>query len=71
LIKSINSKVGAGKSIKEIELFDQLDVGGLPLEMSLSSKKGKADVKINLINFNEEVNDTIFSTEGHSPSKVK
>jgi hypothetical protein len=39
--------------------------------MSLSSKKGKADVKINLINFNEEVNDTIFSTEGHSPSKVK
>ncbi|MBL1215462.1 MAG: DUF4412 domain-containing protein [Ignavibacteriae bacterium] len=63
--------VGKGKSKKEIELFDQLGVEGLPLELFLKSKKGKADVTINLINFNESSDENIFSTEGHTLSRVE
>lgn len=62
--------VGKGKSKKEIELFDQLGVEGLPLELFLKSKKAKADVTIQLINFSETINDTIFSIIGHKLSKV-
>jgi hypothetical protein len=63
--------VGKGKSKKEIELFDQMGVEGLPLKMFLKSKTGKADVTVRLINFKESVDDNIFSTEGHTLSKVE
>jgi hypothetical protein len=58
--------VGAGKSQHELEQFEQFGVEGLPLEMHLTSKTGKADVIIRLINFRESVDDSIFSIEGHS-----
>lgn len=63
--------VGKGKSKKEIELFDQMGVEGLPLKMFLKSKTGKADVTIRLINFKDSVDDNIFSTDGHTLSKVE
>ena len=63
--------VGKGKSKKEIELFDQLGVEGLPLELYLKSKKGKANVTLHLINFNETFDENIFSTEGHTLSRVE
>ncbi len=63
--------VGKGKSKKEIELFDQLGVEGLPLELFLKSKKGQADVTLHLINLNKTIEDTIFSTEGHMLSRIK
>lgn len=63
--------VGKGKSNKETELFDQFGIDGLPLEMILKSKKEKADVTMHLVNFKEPVDEAIFSTEGHSLSKVE
>lgn len=63
--------VGAGKSQNELEQFGQFGVRGLPLQVDLSSKKGKAAVKLNLIHFQDSVDDGIFSTEGHLISKVE
>lgn len=64
--------VGKGKSKKEIELFDQLGVEGLPLEMYLKSKKGKSDVTLRLIRVNESSFDTsVFSSQGHEVSEVE
>lgn len=63
--------VGEGKSQKELEQFDQFGAEGLPLEMHLTSKKGKADVTIRLENFKEEIDDSIFSIEGHSINEVE
>jgi hypothetical protein len=62
--------VGKGKSKKEIELFDRFGIDKLPLDLFLKSKKEMADVKLRLINFNQVIDDEIFSTEGHSLSKV-
>jgi hypothetical protein len=62
--------VGAGKSQKELEQFDQFNVEGLPLEMALTSKKGKANVAIRLVNFQETVDESIFSREGHTLSAI-
>lgn len=58
--------VGKGKSKKEIELFDQLGVKGLPLELYLKSKNGKANVILHFINFNDTFDISIFSSEGHT-----
>ena len=63
--------VGKGKSKKEIELFDQLGVEGLTLELFLKSKKGKADVTLHLIDFSEAFDDSIFSDIGHTLSKIE
>jgi len=46
--------VGKGKSKKELEMFDKFKLFNLPLIMKLESKKGKADVKIRLINISED-----------------
>lgn len=62
--------VGKGKSKREIELFEQFGVEGLPLILFLESKTDKADVTIRLINFSETLEELIFSTEGHSLTKV-
>jgi len=62
--------VGAGKSQDESDLFDKFGIQELPLELNLKSKEGKAKVIIRLVNFNESIPDTIFSTKGHSLSKV-
>ena len=62
--------VGAGESIEEVEQYNQFEVEGLPLEMLLKSKKGKGNVLVRLVNFNETVDPVIFSTKGHSLSKV-
>ncbi|RFN57929.1 hypothetical protein [Marixanthomonas ophiurae] len=62
--------VGAGKDAKEIELFDQFGVEGLPLEMLLKSKTGRADVIIRVIHISKTVDENIFSSEGYSISKV-
>lgn len=63
--------VGAGKSQDESDLFDKFGVQELPLVLDLTSKEGKANVTIRLVNFNESVNDAVFSTDGHSLSKVE
>ena len=63
--------VGAGKSQKELEQFHQFEVEPLPLELNLKSKTGKSDIQIKIINLRKSVNDSIFSTEGHSLSKVE
>ena len=62
--------VGKGESKKEIELFDQLGVNGLPLQLFLKSKKGKANVKIHLINLSNNVSSEAFSTKGHQLSEI-
>jgi hypothetical protein len=62
--------VGKGKSKKEIELFDQFGVEGLPLLLFLKSKTEKANVAIQLINFSDDIDATVFSTEGHTLSTV-
>jgi hypothetical protein len=61
--------VGKGKSAKEAELFSQFGVEGLPLEMQLKSKKEKADVNIYIINLQNTLNDSVFSTHGNSLSE--
>jgi hypothetical protein len=63
--------VGKGKSKKEIEMFDEFGIEGLPLEMNLTSKKGKADVIIRVVNIKETFDENVFSTEGHELSKVE
>ncbi len=62
--------VGAGKSQDESDLFDKFGIQELPLELNLISKEEKANLIIRLVNFNESIPDTIFSTKGHSLSKV-
>lgn len=62
--------VGAGKSQNEAELFDTFGIQTLPLELDLTSKKGKANVSIRLVHLSESIPDTVFSTEGHTLSKV-
>lgn len=62
--------VGKGKSKKELEMFEKFGINSLPIEMELISKTGKADVIIKLVNFQDNVPDDIFSTEGHNLSKV-
>ena len=51
-------------------MFEKFGINSLPIEMELISKTGKADVIIKLVNFQENVPDDIFSTEGHNLSKV-
>ncbi|SHM30296.1 protein of unknown function [Cyclobacterium lianum] len=63
--------VGAGKSQDELEQFEQFGVDGLPLQVNLSSKQGKAAVQLNLINFQDSVDEAIFSSLGHSLSQVE
>lgn len=63
--------VGAGKSTKEIELMEQFNVEGLPLEMHLKSKSDKADVLVRVINISESFDESIFSTEGYKLAKVR
>tara|TARA_R110002020_G_scaffold214542_8_gene421605 strand:+ start:1238 stop:1924 length:687 start_codon:yes stop_codon:yes gene_type:complete len=63
--------VGAGKSQKEREQFDQFGVEPLPLKMNLKSKTGKSNVQIKLINLRNFVNDSIFSSEGYMLSEVE
>ena len=63
--------VGAGKDIKELELFDQFGVEGLPLELFLKSKIGRADVIIRVINISKAVDKNMFSSEGYALSKVE
>ncbi|MBD3630401.1 DUF4412 domain-containing protein [Cyclobacterium sp.] len=63
--------VGAGKSQDELEQFGQFGVKGLPLQVNLSSKQGKAAVQLNLINFQDSVEDAIFSTQGDKLSNVE
>ncbi len=62
--------VGAGKDTKELELFDQFGVEGLPLELFLKSKIGRADVIIRVINISEAVDKNMFSSEGYALSKI-
>ena len=62
--------IGAGKSLKELEQFEEFGVYGLPLEMNLTSKKGKANVAIRLVNFQKTVDPSIFSREGHTLSAI-
>lgn len=62
--------VGKGKSKKEIELFDQFGIAGLPLHLFLKSKTDKADVTIHLINISDDFDAVVFSTEGHILSAV-
>lgn len=62
--------VGAGKSQDESDLFDKFGIQELPLELHLKSKEKKANVIIRLVNFNEYIPDSIFSTDGHSLSKM-
>lgn len=63
--------IGAGKSQKEVEQFNQFKVSGLPLEMTLTSKKGKANVTIRLSNFRKSVDESIFSKEGHKLATIE
>ncbi|WP_439483119.1 DUF4412 domain-containing protein [Cyclobacterium plantarum] len=63
--------VGAGKSQDELNQFEQFGVKGLPLQVNLNSKQGKAAVQLNLINFQDSIDDAIFSSEGHELSNVE
>ncbi|PVW15806.1 hypothetical protein [Marixanthomonas spongiae] len=63
--------VGAGKDTEAVELFDQFGVEGLPLLMHLTSKTGRADVVLRVENLSETVDPAIFSSEGHSLSRVE
>lgn len=63
--------VGKGKSKKEMELFSQFEIEGLPLIMELKSKMGKADVTIFLINIKKAFDPNIFNSEGHTLSKIE
>jgi len=62
--------VGKGKSKKEIELFDQMNVSCLPLEMDLESKLGKADVQLRIANISDDVPTAVFSSEGHEVNRI-
>ncbi len=62
--------VGKGKSKKELKMFEKFGINSLPIEMELKSKMGSADVNIRLVNFQDDVPDAIFSTAGHTLSKV-
>jgi len=62
--------VGKGKSKKEIELFDQFGVEGLPLEMNLRSRKGKADVELKLVHLSDSFDRAVFSSQGHEVSRI-
>ncbi len=63
--------IGVGKSQKELEQFEQFGVDGLPLEMKLTSKKGKANVAIRLANFRKTLDESVFSREGHTLSAIE
>lgn len=63
--------VGKGKSKKELELFKEFGINTLPLVLELQSKADKPDVSITLVNFQTEVDEAIFSTDGHDVSKVE
>ena len=60
-----------GKSRKELELFKEFGINTLPHTMELRSKVGKGNVSINLVHFQTEVDESIFSTDGHEVSKVE
>jgi len=62
--------VGKGKSEKELELYEQMEVNCLPLEMNLQSKLGKADVQLTIENISTVVPENIFSTKGHEVSRM-
>jgi len=62
--------VGKGKSEKELELYEQMEVNCLPLEMNLESKLGKADVQLTIENISTVVPENIFSTKGHEVSRM-
>lgn len=63
--------VGKGKSKKEVDMFDEFGIEGLPLEMELNSKKEKANVTIRIINFENTFDKNIFSVEGHELSEIE
>jgi hypothetical protein len=63
--------VGKGKSRKELELFDQFGIEGLPLIMELKSKMKKADVTIFLVNIKTRFDPEVFSSEGHSLRNIE
>jgi hypothetical protein len=63
--------VGKGKSKKEIELFDQMGITGLPLEMQLINKSEGADVMVEIHNISTSIDPEVFNTEGHELSRIK
>lgn len=63
--------VGSGKDTKELELFDQFGIEGLPLLSHLKSKTDRADVVIRIINISEgDFDEKIFNTDGYSITKI-
>lgn len=63
--------VGKGKSRKELDLFKEFGINTLPLILELESKTNKPDVTITLVNFQTEVDKSIFSADGHEVIKVE
>ena len=63
--------VGAGKDTKELKLFDQFGVEGLPLEMLLKSKNGHGNLIIRIINISRDIDEEVFKSEGYSLSKIE
>ena len=61
--------VGAGEQDGEVKLFDTFGVETLPLEIYLKSKIGKGDVHLLISNLHAQVNEDVFSTEGHFLSR--
>lgn len=63
--------VGAGKGIEEAELLAEMSMKGFPMEMHLKSLTDKPDVQIRVLNFTDQGNTALFSTEGHSTTWVE
>ena len=62
--------VGKGKSRKELDLFKGFGVTALPIILELKGKDKKMDIKLSLSNFENEFDESIFSSEGYNPSKI-
>ncbi|MCB0770818.1 MAG: DUF4412 domain-containing protein [Flavobacteriales bacterium] len=63
--------VGAGKSTTEADNLKAMGMNGLPLEMTLKSTTGKADVQLLVLDYQPTVDASLFNTEGHSTTFVE